>query len=145
MIGLAKTVENLQLGALAKSCIIAFLPQALILFILPQDILYELRFYVLAVNILVSLVLGWRLYKQRQHLVFTYDESRFTLRKGAKEMAAHNWSEFRKVSLARSEHGEFFVRLYRDKDDFFAIPVSKLKLDPFAYRFDVMKLVASAR
>lgn len=139
-----RTVDRIQRWALVKACIIVFLPQALILFVLPQEILYELRFYVLAVNVFVSVTLGWRLYKHRDHMVLTFDSKRFTLRKGSKETFAHDWSEFQKVSLARTEHGEFSVRLYKGKDDFFAIPVSKLKLDPFAYRFEAMQLVASA-
>jgi len=79
------------------------------------------------------------------HMTFTYDSKGFILRKGKNEKSSYKWNEFSQVSLIRTEYGEFSIRLYRNKDDFFDLPVSKLKLDPFDFRFEVMQLVSAGK
>jgi len=110
----------------------------------PYEIVAPLRVQILIFNISTSLTLGWMLYKRKSHLTFTYDERDFTLKRGKTDVISHKWSDFSKVSLARTEHGEFFLRLHGDSD-FFEIPVSKLKLDPFLFRDRARKLVESHR
>ncbi len=134
---------------MAKSCFLVFAPQVLLLLtlslFLPWGLLYSLRLPIIAINIVVSAFLGWRLYRNREHLVFTYDNSQLVLKKGTSQAETHTWAEFKRVSLARTEHGEFSVRLYKNDEDFFPIPASKLRLEPFTFRFEAMKLVSVAR
>lgn len=75
-------------------------------------------------------------------MIFTYDKGGFTLKKGEGKAIEHKWNDFTKVSLFRSEYGELSVRLYRDSE-FFDLPVSKVKMNPFDFRFEVMQLVSS--
>lgn len=95
----------------------------------------------MAVNVIISIILGWRLYKYRYHMIFSYDEKGFILKKGEGNEVKHNWNDFKKLSLFRSEYGELSVRLYRDSE-FFDLPISKLKVNPFDFRFEVMQLVS---
>jgi hypothetical protein len=102
------------------------------------------RFLILSLNVLISVFLGWRLYKRMYHMVFTYDNKGFTLQKGNKEEANRRWKEFSKVSLVRTEQGDLSVRLYKNAE-FFDLPTSKLKLNPFDFRLEVMRLVSANR
>jgi len=121
-----------------------FMIQAVIVLFTPMALTAPIWYQILAVNVTVALVLGWYLYKQWYHIEFSYDEAGFRLRKGKTPSVSHVWKEFSRVSLARNEYGEFRVRLYGSGDPF-EIPVSKLKLDPFRFRLDVMNLVAMSR
>lgn len=124
-----------------KSFVIMFLIQAVIVLFVPAALTAPIWYQVLAVNLIVALVLGWYLYKQWYHIEFRYDDVGFQLKKGKNPSVNRKWSEFSQVSLARNEYGEFRVRLYGEGDPF-EIPVSKLKLDPFQFRLDVMNLVS---
>ena len=117
-----------------------FMIQAVIVLLAPSALTAPIRSQILALNLLVSGVLGWFLYKQRYHTEFSYDETGFHLRKGSGAYVDHKWNEFHQVSLARDEIGAFRVRLYGSEEPF-EIPVSRLKLDPFQFRLDVMNLV----
>jgi len=121
---------------------IFFIVQAIIVFLFFQEIWHSpigYRLLMLLINITVSIVIGWRFYKQRYHLVFSYDDEGFMLRQGSKEETSRKWSEFSVVSLARTEYGDFSIRL--QNGDSFDIPVSKLKINPFNFRSEVTKLV----
>jgi len=122
---------------------IVFVIQAVFVLLAPLAILL-VRFLILGLNILISAVLGWRLYKQWFHMTLTYDNDGFTLRKGASEVTHRNWKDFSQVSLIRTEYGDFSVRLYQNAE-FFDLPVSKLKLDPFQFRFEIIKLVSAVQ
>jgi hypothetical protein len=125
---------------------IFFIIQAIIVILFFSEIWYSeipYRLLMLSINIAVSAVFGWRLYKQRYHLILSYDDSGFTLKRGNKEEARHRWSEFSKVSLIRTEQGDFSVRL--QNSDFFDIPTSKLKLNPFDFRSEATKLVEASQ
>lgn len=126
---------------LFKSFMIMFLVQAVIVLFMPTALTAPIWYQVLAVNLIVALVLGWYLYKQWYHIEFSYDEAGFQLRKGKAPSVNHRWKEFSQVSLARNEYGEYKVRLYGNGEPF-EIPVSKLRLDPFRFRLDVMDFVA---
>jgi hypothetical protein len=95
----------------------------------------------LAVNAVVGAVLGWYLYKQWYRLEFSYDDVGFELRKGKSPPEAHRWKEFQQVSLVRDDRGEFLIRLHKS-ESLVQIPASKLKLDPFRFRLEVMGLVS---
>jgi hypothetical protein len=97
----------------------------------------------LSINIGISIFFGWRLYKQLYHLVFSYDENGFKLRRGNKEEISHEWGEFSKVSLSRNEQGDFIIRL--ENSDSFDIPASKLKLNPYDFRTEATKLVEASQ
>jgi hypothetical protein len=123
---------------------IIFVLQAVVVLFAPFTENQIVRFSILVVNIIVSILLGWRLYKSLYHMVFTYDDEGFTLRKGRKEVNNHKWNEFSKVSLIRTESGELSVRLYQDSE-YFDLPASKLKLNPFTFRQEVTKLVSVSK
>jgi len=133
----------IQLYNLFKSFVAMFMIQAVMVLILPSGLVAPIWYQILAVNLIVAGVLGWYLYKQWYHIVFSYDDAGFKLRKGKNPPVAHQWSEFSKVSLARSEYNEFKVKLYSDGDAV-EIPASKLKLDPFKFRLQVIDLVTQA-
>lgn len=133
-----------QFSSFFKSFFAIFAVQALVVLIIPYEVVAPIRVQVLVFNISSSLLLGWALYKRASHLTFTYDETVFTLRRGKEDATTHRWTDFTMVSLARTEHGDFFVKLHRN-EDFFTLPVSKLKLDPFRFRDEVTKLVRSHR
>jgi hypothetical protein len=119
-----------------------FIVQAIIVIFLFPEIWASAIFYrvlMLSINIAVSIFFGWRLYKQRYHMIFSYDEKGFTLKKGRKEEASHRWSEFLDVSIVRTEQGDFSIRLHNKEP--FDLPISKLKLDPFNFRSEATKLV----
>lgn len=130
--------------ALFKSFFAIFGLQALVVILTPYEIISAIRLQVLVFNFLSSAVLGWYLYKHMDHLVFSYDDEGFALRKGTGSQVAHKWRDFSHFSLARTEHGEFSVRLYKD-DEYLDIPASKLKIDPFKFRYEVMNLVQSQK
>ena len=123
---------------------IMFVIQALIVMLMPAGLTGPIWYQVLALNLAVAAVLGWYLYKQWYHIRFTYDDFGFQLKKGKGTPVSHNWSDFFQVSLARNEYGEFKVRLHGSSEPF-EIPVSKLKLDPFEFRFHVMDLLSRTK
>ena len=118
-----------------------FMIQAVIVLFTPMALTAPIWYQLLAVNLVVGVVLGWFLYRQWYHIEFSCDEAGFTLRKGKAPPLSHTWKEFSQVSLARNEYGEFRVRLHGTGEPF-EIPVSKLKLDPFQFRLDVMSSMA---
>jgi len=141
----SQTFSPLQLYNLFKSCMIIFLLQALAyIFLAPLMSGPLTGFLILSLNVLVSVFVGWRLYKRMYHMIFTYDKNGFALKKGNSEETSGKWKEFSKVSLVRSEQGDFSVRLYRDTESF-DLPTSKLKLNPFDFRLEVMQLVSASR
>ena len=136
-----KTRSPIQIYYLFKSFIIMFVIQALIVMFMPAGLTGPIWYQVLALNLTVAAVLGWYLYKQWYHMEFSYSDSRFQLKKGKGTPASYEWSEFSQVSLARNEYGEFKVRLHGSGEPL-EIPVSKLKLDPFEFRFHAMDLIS---
>ncbi|MDH5770469.1 MAG: hypothetical protein OEZ25_04185 [Candidatus Bathyarchaeota archaeon] len=135
----------IQLYNLSKSFIIIFAIQAVIVLLAPREIIADpWRFLILALNIIVAMALGWRLYKHRYHMVFTYNDEGFILKKGEGEEAKYRWNDFSRVSLFRTEYGELAVRLYLN-EEFFDLPASKLKLNPFDFRREAMKFVSAHR
>jgi hypothetical protein len=137
----------IQFYSLLKSCMIFFVVQAVVVVLFFSSIwvsppLYRIVMFL--INIAISVFLGWRLYKQRYHLILSYDNKGFTLKQGRKEEISHEWSEFSGVSLIRTEQGDFSIRLSTNGDPF-DLPASKFKLDPFGFRWDVTKLVEASR
>jgi len=126
---------------LFKSFVIMFLIQAVIVMFMPMAFTAPIWYQILAVNLIVGIVLGWYLYRQWYHIEFSYDDVGFRLRKGKTPSVEHRWNEFSQVSLTRNNYGEFMVKLYGNQEPF-EIPVSKLKLDPFGFRLQVMSHVA---
>jgi len=104
----------------------------------------QYRFLIVAANLIVSGALGWRLYKHFYHLVFTYDDDKFSIRKGTVEVRSYSWADFEKLSIATSDYGEFVIRLYARNGGKMDIPVGKLKLDPFKFRPEFNRLLARA-
>lgn len=132
-----------QAYSLFKSFVIVFMTQAVIVLFTPATLTAQFWYQILALNFLVAIVLGWYLYKYSYHMVLSYDNVGFQLRKGRSPPVTHKWSEFLRVSLVRGDYGEFMVRLHGSQERF-EIPVSKLKLDPFQFRLQVMNYVAKA-
>ena len=141
---MSSTYAPTQVYSLFKSVMIVFVLQAVVVLFAPFVAEMLVRFSILVVNIIISVLLGWRLYKALYHIVFTYDDEGFTLKKGRKEVDSHKWNEFSKVSLFRTESGELSIRLYQDSE-YFDLPASKLKLNPFTFRQEVTKLVSVSK
>ena len=133
----------IQLYNLFKSFVAMFMIQAVVVLIMPSGLVAPIWYQIFVLNLIVAGALGWYLYKQWYHIVFSYDDAGFNLRKGKNPPVIHQWNEFSKVSLARSEYNEFRVKLYNNGDAV-EIPTSKLKLDPFKFRFQVIDLVTKA-
>jgi hypothetical protein len=143
---MSRTYAPVNVFNLLKACIIFFVVQALITIVFFQPIWYSelaYRFLLLLINIAISVFFGWRLYKQRYHLVFSYDDVGFTLKQGSKEEMHRTWGEFSKVSLVRTEQGDFSIKL--ENGDSFDLPVSKIKLDPYDFRTEATKLVETSQ
>jgi len=128
---------------LFKSFVIMFMIQAVMVMFMPLQITASIWYQILALNVGVAAVLGWLLYKQWYHVIFSYDDEGLQLRKGKSPSINRKWNEFSKVSLMRNEYGEFKVGLYANGDRF-EIPVSRLKIEPFRFRFQVIDLVQKA-
>jgi hypothetical protein len=127
---------------LFKSVVIMLVIQAIIVLFLPMALTAPIRYQLLVVNIAVGIVLGWYLYRQWYHIEFSYGEAGFQLKKGKNPPVRHAWTEFSKVSLARSEYGDFAIRLYDDSVPV-EIPASKLRMDAFQLRREVLDYTTS--
>lgn len=143
---MSHTYSPIQYYGVLKSCVIFFAVQAVVVllffsFIWQSPTSY--RFLTLFINVAISVVLGWRLYKQRYHMTFSYYDAGFKLKEGYNKDISHNWSEFSRVSLIRTEYGSFSVRLHYDSDHF-DLPVSKLRLNPFDFRWEVIRLLEAS-
>jgi hypothetical protein len=98
---------------------------------------------VFIVNFILSTALGWWHYRQRYHLVFSYDADSFILQVG-KKILANRWVEYTAVSLFHPGRGDLFVRLYQKNGEFIEIPASLLRLNPSEFRFEVMDFIEKA-
>jgi hypothetical protein len=138
-----RTLAPVQIGALAR--IVVFIFFALFIlwgvanYFVLKDVL--LSWVVVAINGLLSLVLGWLFYKQMRHTVLSYDQDRFEIQFGRRQ-ASGRWLDFSGVSLVHLGYGSFAVRLYKDQEASLDIPASSLRLDPSEFRFEVMSLVS---
>jgi hypothetical protein len=126
-----------------KSFVIMFMIQAVMVMFTPLQLTAPIWYQILALNVGVAVVLGWFLYKQWYHIEFSYDDGGLKLKKGKGPPVVRKWNEFSQVSLIRNEYGEFKVGLYANAERF-EIPASKLKLEPFQFRLQVMDLVQKA-
>ena len=101
---------------------------------------------ILLLNLGLAAALAWPFYRARYHQTLSYDEEGFTLTRGRAAVSGR-WEEFGSVSLFHPGRGGFAVRLYRSSSgegEFVEIPASRLRLDPSAFRFEVMRLVSEA-
>lgn len=137
-----KTVGPVQLTNLMKSFTLFFFVFTLLWafsnLIAIGDVI--ITWPVLAINLTVGALFGWRFYKNRYHTLFSYDETGFQLRVG-RNAISKSWKDFTTVSLFHMGYGEFNVRLYDREQNFLDIPVSTLGLDPQGFRFQVMEWV----
>jgi hypothetical protein len=141
---LEQVVQRVGYTSLLKACFIAFAPQLAVLFFAPSEFVLQYRFLIVAVNVVVSGSLGWVLYKRYFHLVFTYDDEKFSIRKGTVEERSYNWADFEKLTIATSDYGEFALRLYAKDGGKVDIPVEKFRIDPFHFRPKVKRLLESS-
>ena len=92
------------------------------------------------ISLVLSLFFGYRLYKKRSHLEFCYDSREFTYKKGEVISKRERWSNFDKVTVIKTEDGDFAIKLYKGKKDF-VIPTTRFKIDAQEFRFEVMKFI----
>ena len=137
-----KTQAPLQINTLAKSVVFIFFALCILWGVTNYIFLKEvyLHWVILAINGVLALVLGWLFYKNRRHTIFSYDQSGFEMQVGRYQVSGR-WRDFSRVSLVHLGYGAFTVRLYKDGEASLDIPASGLKLDPSAFRFEVMNLV----
>lgn len=131
-------------AAFLKASFLVFLPQLTLMFFAPTEFVNQYRFPIVSVNLIVSGYFGWKLYRRYYHLMFRYDDEKFSIRKGNTEERTYHWADFVKLSVATSEYGEFMIRLYGRDGQTINIPVEKLKLDPFKFRPEVLRLLGSS-
>ena len=137
-----KTYAPLQIGTLAKAVVFIFAGLLFLWSVSNYIFVREiyLHWTVVAINGVLALVLGWLFYKSARHTVFSYGPDGFEMQMGRYE-AAGRWRDFSRVSLLHLGYGMFAVRLYENGKAALDIPASALKLDPSAFRFEVMNLV----
>ena len=137
-----KTLAPLQISALAKTVVWIFFGLCIVWGVINYILLREvyLHWIILAVNGALALVLGWLLYKGMRHTILSYDQDGFEMQVGRRKISGR-WRDFSKVSLVHLGQGAFAVRLYKGGEASINIPASALKVDPSAFRFEVMKLV----
>ena len=136
-----RKISRIQLYYLFKSFMIMFAIQAVLVLLMPMALTAPVWYQLLAVNLAVSATLGWFLYKQRYHIMFSYNSTEFKLRKGKNLPIVHRWDEFSRATVTKGDYGDFYVRLYQGEDAF-DIPVSKLKLDPFSFRNEIAAYIS---
>jgi len=144
-----KRFSTIHIGNIGKAFSLTFFLVsflwAIISFIVLGDI--YVSWFILGLNLLISGILTFLLYRYRYHTILSFDAEGFELLRG-KEVIRGKWEEFSKVSLVHKGSGNFEVRLYRsgdEKGDFVDLPVSALRLDPSSTRFEIMKLVKEAK
>jgi hypothetical protein len=134
-----KTVSPFRFGQYFRVLCVIFIGLTILLAIItaisPTTIAMIKIF--LAANIFLSIVLSFFYYKNRYHILFSYDENGFMMKTGMNENKAL-WSEFDAVSLVHVGYGDLIVRVYHEQD-FFDIPASALKLDASSLRFEIME------
>ena len=137
-----KMRSPVQLNALAKAIALIFLGLCLIWAVANYVLVREvyLHWLVLSANAALALALGWLFYRRTRHTTFSYGQDGFEMQIGRRRLAGH-WRDYTGVSLLHLGHGTFAVRLYKGVDVRVEIPASALKLDPSAFRFEVMSLV----
>jgi hypothetical protein len=131
-----------QLNALAKAIALIFFGLCIIWAAVNYVLVREvyLHWLVLTVNGLLAFVVGWLVYRRTRHTTFSYGRDGFEMEIGTRRVAGL-WRDYTGVSLRHLGHGTFSVRLYKDGDVRVEIPASALKLNPSAFRFEVMSLV----
>ena len=138
------TPDRVRLLPLVKYFLYVFAVEAIISFAFPRDFLIENLAAILALNVGSSAVLGWFLYRRRDHLRLRMDQSGFNLSQGMKQNHRFLWREFAGVSLVKDDNEDLYVRLYRRNDTHFDLPASKLKLDAFEFRRKIQSFVEAA-
>lgn len=137
-----KRTAPLQIGSLARSVLIVLLILTLawsvISLLVFGDIL--INQFLLVANLVLSVILGWLVYRYYLRIVFIYDDEGFELHKGQRIIGG-KWGEFSTVSLVHVGGGNFVIRLYRDVEEFLDLPASALRLDPYQFRLEVMKFM----
>jgi len=119
------------------------IPQVLIVMLfLPAFFVLEYRVYIFSINIISSTVFAWIIYKKYYHMIFEYDQTQFSLKQGSKVTIEGLWSNFKKISLVRTESGDVSIRLYSNGENV-EIPVSKVKINPFKFRTEVTSWMKS--
>ena len=138
-----KTLAPIQAMNLARS-LVTFFILASLAWIAANYVIFRDFFIgwpILIGNLLIAGVLGWWWYKRNDHTIFSYDEKGFELQRGKAGKKSKKWGDSSCVSLVHEGYGRFSVRLYEDGKEYVDIPASDLKLDPSAFRFEVMEFV----
>ncbi len=78
------------------------------------------------IMLVLAVVLGYVIYKQRYHMSVTIDSKGFKLQEG-KKITEKKWGSYSKVSIYISPRLEVFLRL-KSKDETFDLPVSRTGL-----------------
>ena len=140
-----KKITSFQLTNFVKSFTVFFFGFTFLWaagnYIVIRDVLISWPVFIF--NFILSAAIGWWYYRQRYHLVFSYDKDGYILQVG-KKVLENRWADFTRVSLYHAGHGDLFVRLYQQSGEVAEIPASQLKLNPSEFRFEVMDLIGNA-
>jgi hypothetical protein len=101
--------------------------------------LFGLSGSLLALSLAGPILLGTAssvvLYFLRDHRELEYDDRRYRERRGRKDLAPHQWSEFRECSIVRDSYGRQKVRAYFERDGpYYDIDSSSCGIDPYTFR-----------
>jgi len=89
----------------------------------------------LVAPILLGAISAIVLYFLRDHQEVEYDDRGFRERRGKKDLAPHQWSEFKECSIVKDSYGRQKVRAYLERDgSHYDIDASACGLDPYMFR-----------
>ena len=119
--------ENFDVPSYLKSFIATFaLGIGLLVFLGLSGVSMAIQPVTILIMLVISVVLGYVIYKSRYHMSITIDSKGFKLREG-KKITERKWSSYSTVSIFISPGLETFLRL-KSKDQTFDLPLSRTGL-----------------
>jgi len=119
--------ENFDVPSYLKSFIATFgLGIGLLIFLGLSGVSMAIQPATILIMLVISVVLGYVIYKSRYHVSVTIDSKGFKLREG-KKITEKKWSNYSSLSIFISSGLEIFLRL-KSKDETFDLPLSRTGL-----------------
>lgn len=140
---LVEKISPIRVLEILKLFAILLVIQVVAVMFMPVWFLETARYFFL-ISIPLSIILAFYIYLKTQRVEFTYDDESFTIKRG-KTTLTDGWKKVEKVLIIKTGNMEFLIRLQLTGGTFFDIPASKLKLDPFTFRLNILELVKKCR
>lgn len=129
----------MKYSEILKFFIILMIVQIGFMMLLPMWLLPAVAYFLVA-GTLVSGVVAYYVYLRTKHTEFSYDQDKFTIRTG-RSLLTRRWEEFSRVLLVKVRGFEFMIRLCDSKGNTVDIPASRLGVNPFRLRVNILELV----